>query len=625
MPFRRRTMNGDNQRVMERTSSLLSISSALSEDVNFIEEDDLSVVLVIYTGGTIGMLRDENKGLVPAKNRFKKTIQNNPTMHDAEFAAKSPVLKQNPELLVLPYVDGMNRVGYEILEYDVLLDSCNMSMDDWTHIAKDIYDNYQKYDGFVILHGTDTLVYTASALSFMLENLGKTVILTGSQVPIFYPVSDGRDNFVSSLLLAGRYIIPEVTIFFGHKLFRGNRTTKISSHTFNAFESYNLPPIATVGTTVDVNERIVLMPSALGNFKVHTSLNQNVGLIRIFPSISTLVVKAALYPPVEGVVIQSYGSGNMPSVRADLLGELQAAASRGVIIVNCTQCSHGAVTDDYETGKQLAKAGVISGRDMTPEAALTKLAYVLSKPEWDLDTKKAVMENSIRGELTSKMPTNYEEHGLVKAIAYSLRSTDNREVKEIQKIIFNSLLSHAIIKQNLAGLQQLKESGADFNATNSDLRTPLHIAASIGSVHIVTYLLLNGSSVYKKDIYGHTPLLDAVRHEHEDVVEILCANGAHLQMQNLGDYICRAASYGQLKKLRLYNTAGAKLDCLNKNGRTPLHEAAQHNQLEVIRYLVEKGVDTLKKDPLGFTAYDIAEALSYKEITTFLTSFNSIA
>lgn len=339
-----------------------------------------------------------------------------PNMHDAEYAEKRFGRSSEIGPLVLPYVDGeSNRVIYEISEYTPLLDSSNMTMSDWARIANDIHVSmtrregmtqqlimdflpslstlqqaYEFFDGFVVLHGTDTLSYTASALSFMLENLGKTVIITGAQIPIFETRTDGKDNFTSALILAGNYVIPEVCVFFGNKLMRGNRTIKISSNALNAFDSPNVPPLAHIGINVNIDYRLIFRSCNISRFCVHSDLDENVGALRIFPSISTEAVRAFLSPPMKGIVLQSFGAGNVPSNRKDLLDELKQASDRGVIIVNCTQCSTGSVSAIYETGHVLLEVGVLPGYDMTPEAALCKLSYVLSKDEWSLDIKKQV-------------------------------------------------------------------------------------------------------------------------------------------------------------------------------------------------------------------------------------------
>lgn len=209
--------------------------------------------------------------------------------------------------------------------------------------------------------------YTASYLSFMFENLRKSVIITGSQVPIFEPRTDGKDNFISSLILAGNYVIPEVCLFFNSKLFRGNRTIKMSPESFAAFDSPNFLPLARIGVNIEVDSRLIFRPSSTEEFQIFTQLNENVGILRIFPNISTETVRAFLQPPMKGVVMQSFGAGNVQSNRPDLAQVFKEATNRGIIIINVTQCVSGSVAAKYETGAFLYECGVISGSNMVTE------------------------------------------------------------------------------------------------------------------------------------------------------------------------------------------------------------------------------------------------------------------
>ncbi|XP_034664490.1 L-asparaginase [Drosophila subobscura] len=567
-------------------------------------------VRVIYTGGTIGMMRNERNVLAPIPNALVRSIRKYPNIHDEEYALRRFGASASMAPLVLPFVQGVDRrVLYQVTEYTPLLDSSNMTMNDWARIANDIQQSYEFFDGFVVLHGTDTLSYTASALSFMLENLGKTVIITGSQIPIFETRTDGKDNFTSALIIAGNYIIPEVCIFFGHKLMRGNRTVKVSSNSLDAFDSPNVPPLARIGIDVNVDYRLIFRPCSIERFCVHLNLDENVGLLRIFPSISLSTFRAFLAPPIRGVVLQSFGSGNIPSNRRDLIDELQAAADRGVIIINCTQCPNGSVAEIYDTGKVLCDLGVIPGYDMTPEAALSKLAYVIGKEEWSLDVKKQMMQSNLRGELTSVTAPKMEDYDLVDAVARSLHLSSPQELDQLGATLFPAMINAAVAEGDLKKINNLKAYGADLSGTNHDQRTALHLACQLGNVEIVKYLLHNGVSVHIRDRYDRTPLLEAVSTDSHEIIQLLINCGAHLtgSSRAVGEQLCAAAARGSLMRLKSYQYAGADLSQPDPSGRTALHVAALHGFPEVVEYVLPYFESASEKDLLGLSALDYAE------------------
>ncbi|XP_039497871.1 L-asparaginase [Drosophila santomea] len=569
-----------------------------------------AMVKVIYTGGTIGMVRNERNALAPIPNALVRSIRKYPNIHDEEYALRRFGTSASMAPLVLPIVQGVDRrVIYQITEYTPLLDSSNMTMNDWARIASDIQQSYEFFDGFVVLHGTDTLSYTASALSFMLENLGKTVIITGSQIPIFETRTDGKDNFTSALIIAGNYIIPEVCVFFGHKLMRGNRTVKVSSNALDAFDSPNVPPLARIGIDVNVDYRLIFRPCSIERFRVHLNLDENVGLLRIFPSISHSTFRAFLAPPIRGVVLQSFGSGNIPSNRTDLIDELRAAGERGVIIINCTQCPNGTVAEIYDTGKVLCDVGVIPGFDMTPEAALSKLAYVIGKEEWSLEVKKQMMQSNLRGELTSLKAAKMEDYDLVDAVARSLHLSSPQELDQLGETLFPAMINAAVAEGDPKKINNLKAYGADLSGTNHDQRTALHLACQLGNVEIVKYLLQNGVSVHVRDRYDRTPLLEAVSTDSHEIIQLLINCGAHLtgSSRAIGEQLCAAAARGSMVRLKSYQFAGADLAQPDPSGRTALHVAALHGFPEVVQYVLPYFENPHEKDMLGLTALDYAE------------------
>ncbi|KAL1258162.1 hypothetical protein QQF64_011406 [Cirrhinus molitorella] len=550
-------------------------------------------VLVINTGGTIGMVMHDGV-LSPEPNALVKTLRTLPILHDEKYAEETKLYecyKPEDKTLVLPKSEQGKRVVYTFLEYSPLLDSSNMTPSDWTTIGKDIEKYYEEYDGFVVLHGTDTMAYTASALSFMCENLGKPVVLTGSQVPIFEMRSDGRDNLLGALLIAGQFSIPEVCLYFYHKLYRGNRVTKVDSGSFQAFASPNLPPLATSEVNININWESVWRPSTPGKFTVYTEMNHNVGLLRLFPGITTETVKAFLRTPMEGVILETYGSGNAPDNRPDLLDEIRKATERGLIMVNCTQCLRGTVTISYATGQALSKAGVVAGLDMTPEAALSKLTYVLAKQDLSLEEKKKMMSRNLRGEMEADLEGakfSLSDNRFIQIIAKTLSIGCKEELEAIRDALMPSLACAAAKNGDIAAVEAIKNMGTDLNKADYDGRTPLHIAACEGNLNVVNYLLSKGTNVFAKDRFGDTPLRNAVHLRHIDVVEVLRKSGAHLsrdELQDIGTELCRLAAKGDLGGLKVWKLAGVDMTMSGYDGKTPAEVAKAFGRKEVEDFL----------------------------------------
>lgn len=339
----------------------------------------ISNILLVYTGGTIGMIKDFETGALKAFN-FDELLQN------------------IPELKLLDH-------HIDTISFDRPIDSSNMRPDFWLQIAEIVEGKYDEYDGFVILHGSDTMSYSAAALSFMFENLSKPIIFTGSQLPIGDLRTDAKENLITSIQIAGlqkhgRPLITEVGLYFEYKLYRGNRTTKVNAEHFQAFASPNYTPLVESGVHLAVNELALWKPNRRRKTKLHRGLNDEVVLIKIFPGINRSLLEHILSKEdLKGVILETYGSGNAPTEDwfVDLL---KKTISRGVVIANVTQCIGGSVAmGQYETSTQLKKIGIVTGKDITTEAALAKMMYLLAQ---DLSPKvfKTIFETSLRGEMS---------------------------------------------------------------------------------------------------------------------------------------------------------------------------------------------------------------------------------
>ncbi|MBQ9253334.1 MAG: type I asparaginase [Bacteroidales bacterium] len=332
-------------------------------------------ILVIYTGGTIGMVKDEKTGALRCFD-MKKIYE------------------------ILPVLKELN-CNIETYQFNPIIDSSDMNAKVWLKLSQYIKAVYDLYDGFVILHGTDTMSYTASALSFLLENLAKPVIITGSQLPLGMIRNDGRDNIISSIELAANtdVLIPEVCIFFDDKLYRGNRTTKINAEYFEAFYSGNMPSLAKVGINISYKEHLIL-PKPEKELKVYENLCEDVAILKIHPSIQISHIDCvANIPNLKGLILETYGSGNAPT-NPEFLSAIKRTIEKGITVYNVTQCKAGKVQmGHYAASYALREMGVLSGKDITTEAALAKMMFVLGNFS-DKTEIRNLLENNLRGEIT---------------------------------------------------------------------------------------------------------------------------------------------------------------------------------------------------------------------------------
>ena len=439
-----------------------------------------SRVLIIMTGGTICM-RPSSSGLVPARGFQDQCMARVPSFNDVSRPTTMDVVVDNagtvkghPSLRT-PQTAYGRRVRYTTYEFEELLDSSSIDAKGWAQIAHAIENNYTLFDAFVVLHGTDSLAYTCSALSFMLQNLGKTVVLTGSQAPMLQLQNDATDNLLGSLVVAGHFVIPEVCLYFNNRLFRGNRAVKVSASDFAAFDSPNAPPLAvTTSMRTSVDWELVNRPRNIQHFSIQTNLDTNhVACLRIFPGIKPEMVDAVLrLDGLRGLVLETFGAGNAPHGQDNAMTKvLEDAIKRGIVIVNITQCElypqlsppprsfplskslppglTGSVSPVYAAGMSLSRAGVVAGLDMTTEAALTKLAYLLAHPDATPECVARDMSVSFRGELTeSSQPVFRHPDGALSErvrglanLGYAIAQGDLDRVEAIVKSEYYWLLN----------------------------------------------------------------------------------------------------------------------------------------------------------------------------------------
>ena len=560
-------------------------------------------VLILYTGGNLGM-QDSPAGPVAAPGLLAELLATMPQFHDRTMPA-----------LTTPLSRYGRRIRYSVVEYEPLI-AGGSDAAVWTRIARSIEAGYATHDAFVVLHATETLAYTASALSFMLENLGKTVIVTGSQMPLAEARGDAQGNLLGALTIAGHYAIPEVCVYWNDRLLRGNRTRRAEGAGAELFHSGSFPPLVQVGAEIRALwERIVAPPSR--PFRVLAGAGPEVAAIRVFPGLSPELLTRMLQPPLAGAVLESFDAGALAG-RAELLAVLRAASARGLVIVNVTQERRVA---PGEAGA-LAELGVIGGVDMTPEAALTKLGHLLGRYRDGAEVGR-LMAINLRGELTAGAQHNrfsFRERVFIASVARALAEAGESVTRvDVERALLPVLMCSAAGLGDHAALERLIASGAEVDAADYDGRTALHLAAAEGQVAAAGLLLGKGARVSVVDRWGGTPIVDAVRHRQRPMVALLKRHGARVPGHHAAQ-LCALAAVGDIEGLGLWIEAGADPNGADYDGRTALHLAAAEGRDDALQLLLVCGADPRRVDRFGSTAIEEARRGGHQTAVNLLAT-----
>lgn len=551
-------------------------------------------VLIFYSCGSIAMkLNELEEGFSYEKNFLFKFMSNHLNFCDKEYTIQNLNKDLDPEgFLSTPNNIFKKRIHYKILEAPKIIDSSSMTLDMWKKVGRVIRNNYEDFDAFIILHGSDTMTYTASMLSFMLENLNKPVILTGAQIPLTEMRNDAMNNLINALTIAGFYQIPEVCLIFGSGLFRGNRTIKDNNMDFDAFESPNMRLLANLGVQISVNWDIILKEPQ-ENFNFFEEFNNNICTVKIFPMIDDETFASFFQPPIEAVIIETYGVGNMPLNRPKLLEIIKNANDRGVIILNVSQCRKGEVSSSYETGSVLERIGVIFAGDITVECALAKLAYLLGK-KYDRKTIHKLLKESLRGELTVAQEEffSFQSNSFINNI---LKMMDLNKADKDSHTIFKTLVPSIIIElieqDNIEMLKKFENEIRHIHFAEHSKKSPLHVAAKIGNEKIVEFLFkFKNLRINQLDFKKMTPLNYACLYKNKNVSEMIRSRGGILSEDtelNLGNLFCKLAYEGDLENLKLFYNCGADLiNIRDYSGRNCAHIASAEGKLDIIKFLL---------------------------------------
>ena len=483
----------------------------------------------------------------------------------------------------------------------------------WLKIATSIETYYNDFDAFIILHGTDTMAYTSSALSFILENLSKTVIITGSQVPLSLMRNDAYNNLLNSIIIAGHFNIPEVLILFRDKLFRGNRAKKADAQDLDGFDSPNFGPLGEFSSmNLEIKWDILLKPDPKKPFSVFKNMDNHIGVYKYHPLSSQEVIEGLFKnPDIKAIIIESYGTGNLPNNRPELLNLIKETCDRGVIIVNISQCYRYKMSAVYATGTVLIEMGVINGGDMTIEAALTKMAYLIGKG-YKTNEIKEMIGKDLRGELSiadeEKFGGVVEEH-FIQAIIEAITRKSKSQDALLSSLVVPCIVSFVVKNGFIEILSKLKQPlGVDFNYEDYDGRRPLHIACKEGRLEAVKFLLKEEVEVNPVDKNGNSPLWEAIMCRNREIIELLRSHNGIIKAnkEDIVDKLLEYAANDDYGGLHLMIMGG--LEKLEEYGnfddRNIGHIAMRCKSKEILKILNEVGFDFNKKDRWGKTPRD---------------------
>eukprot|EP01063_Lacrimia_lanifica_P027265 TRINITY_DN3805_c2_g1_i1.p1 TRINITY_DN3805_c2_g1~~TRINITY_DN3805_c2_g1_i1.p1 ORF type:complete len:744 (+),score=171.01 TRINITY_DN3805_c2_g1_i1:131-2362(+) len=602
-------------------------ATATQDMKNFIPGD--SKVLIIYASGGVGGKPNPERGAYyPCKGYLAELFRRNSKIHDLDYPSDD--LQAS---LVTPVSYYGKRVHYDVREFDPLMDSASMDMNDWVRLSQTVSENYEHYDGFVVIHGADTMPYTASALSFMLEHIGKTVILTGGLVPLCEPRTDALNNIIDAITIAGHFFIPEVCLYCHGKLMRGARAVHRSATDFDMYYSPIAPLLGRVGVSIEIFWRNIRQPNTLSPLRTHVNMCTQVAVLHLFPGISSSAIKALVSPPIKGVVLRSYGSGSAPIVRRDVLGVLRAATQSGVTIINTSQAREGVVfTNPREHTNALNSVGVVPGGDMTCECALVKLSYLLGMFGDDTQKIRAYLERDLRGEITVPVATKFtaEPDGILTKLSQALEVNSEGQGEELRDYLNGMVMCNAAQNGDVETMKMLVESSAGWqvDVQDYDARTPLHIAAAHGHAGVAGYLITKGARVHHKDRSGHTPLVVAIMNQKEEVAKVIAQAGGTLGMppDRVTQLLHSAIVNKERGQVELLVQFGASLTATDHNRMTPLTVAVQQGSVDLVKRFLDTGCcDLQSRDWWGYTPLELAREAAHRTVPPQCYVYEAIA